>query len=178
MPRCKPTRFLGAAALIPLVALGVAGCGTNGPASKPAATPTNTSGKHTTVSAESNPKLGNILVDSQGRTLYLFAQDAGPTSTCSGECASNWPPLRVSAKPTVSGAANASAIGTTKRSDGDAQVTYDGHPLYLFQGDQQAGETNGQALNAFGAKWYAVSPAGSKITKASGSGNSGGSAGY
>ena len=115
--------------------------------------------------------LGKILDDSQGRTLYVFQGDTGTKSNCSGACATNWPPL-TSANPTVGKGANASMVGTSKRSDGKTQVTYNGHPLYTFAGDSSPGDTSGQGVNAFGGLWYAVSPAGQQVT-ASASNNSG-----
>jgi predicted lipoprotein with Yx(FWY)xxD motif len=116
-----------------------------------------TSGQVSTASTS----LGTILVDSQGRTLYLFKADQGTKSACSGACASAWPPLRVSGKPTVRGAATASKLGTTQRSDGKPQVTYNGHPLYTYTGDSKPGDVNGQGLTAFGAGWFALAPSGS-----------------
>ncbi len=65
-------------------------------------------------------------------------------------------------------------VGTTERSDGTTQVTYNGHPVYRFQGDKKAGDTNGEGLVAFGAAWYTLSPAGDQIT-GSASSSSGGS---
>ena len=104
--------------------------------------------------------LGATLVNSHGLTIYLFKKDTGTKSACSGACASAWPPVRTSGKPTVGGGAKASLVGTAKRSDGKPQVTYNGHPLYLFQGDKKPGDTNGQGITAFGAAWFGVSPAG------------------
>ena len=121
-----------------------------------------------------NSNLGKILVDSQGRTVYLFKKDTGSKSTCSGECAVDWPPVTAKGRPTAGSGVTASMLGTTKRSDGSQQVTYDGHPLYRYEGDQSAGDANGQGLVAFGAAWYSVSPGGSQITTASsGSGSRG-----
>ncbi|MCU1457530.1 MAG: hypothetical protein JWL73_1622 [Actinomycetia bacterium] len=119
----------------------------------------------------SKTKLGNTLVNSKGRTLYLFKKDSGTTSACTGACATAWPPLTVTGKPSVGHGAKASLIGTVARSDGTRQVTYNGHPLYLFQGDQKAGATNGEGVTAFGASWFALSPAGKQLApRASGSG--------
>ena len=67
--------------------------------------------------------------------------------------------------PRVAGGAKASLIGTTKRADGRRQVTYNHHPLYTFVKDTKKGQTNGEGLNAFGANWYAVSPAGAKVLR-------------
>jgi predicted lipoprotein with Yx(FWY)xxD motif len=140
--------------------------------------PSTGGGTSSTVGVGSSNTLGSILVDSQGRTLYLFAQDTGSTSTCSGACAAAWPPLTTSGTPTVGGGANASLVGTTTRSDNSQQVTYNGHPLYLFNRDTNPGDTNGQGVIAFGASWFAVSPSGNQVNgQPSGSGggtNSGG----
>ena len=121
----------------------------------------------------SNEGLGTILVNSQGRTLYMFGRDTGTTSKCSGACAVNWPPLRAHGKPTIGSGANASLISTSVRSDAARQVTYNGHPLYLFEGDKKPGDTNGEGLTAFGGSWHALSPAGNQVF-APGSGGGGG----
>jgi predicted lipoprotein with Yx(FWY)xxD motif len=108
-------------------------------------------------------KLGTFLVDSKGRTLYLFEKDKTSKSKCSGDCATAWPPLLSSSKPKASGGAKASLLSTSKRSDGTRQVTYNGHPLYYFVQDKKAGDTKGEGVDGFGAEWYAVSSAGKKI---------------
>jgi predicted lipoprotein with Yx(FWY)xxD motif len=106
----------------------------------------------------------------------MFTRDSGTMSECSGACAVNWPPLRATGKPTIGSGATPSLISTTSRSGGAKQVTYNGHPLYLFKGDSNPGDTNGQGLNAFGGSWHALSPAGDQIT--SQPSNSGGGSGY
>jgi predicted lipoprotein with Yx(FWY)xxD motif len=111
-------------------------------------------------------KLGMILVSSSGHTLYLFAKDRNGKSSCSGSCAQFWPPLLSRAKPTAGSGVTASLLGTTKRSNGSPQVTYNRHPLYTFALDKQAGQTHGEGNFAFGAKWYAVSAKGTAIVKA------------
>ena len=173
----RPLGVLSAAVAVALVALVAAGCGSGGGSTVTANTASGSSGggSSATVSV-ANTGLGNILVDSKGRTLYLFQKDTGMTSTCSGACATAWPPLRASGKPTAGSGAKASLLGTTPRSDGKPQVTYAGHPLYGYQGDSKAGDTNGQGINGFGAPWYVLSPSGNEITTASAS--SGGSNGY
>jgi predicted lipoprotein with Yx(FWY)xxD motif len=108
-------------------------------------------------------KLGKFLVDSKGRTLYLFVADTGSTSTCNGACAGAWPPLTTGQKPVAGSGVKASLLGTTKRSDGTLEVTYAGHPLYYYAGDTGAGQTTGQALSQFGAPWYVVAPSGAAI---------------
>jgi hypothetical protein len=76
----------------------------------------------------------------------------------------------VPGKPTVGGGTNASLLATSARSDGKPQVTYNGHPLYLFSADHKAGDTNGQGVNAFGGLWYVLSSSGDEITTPAGSG--------
>jgi predicted lipoprotein with Yx(FWY)xxD motif len=111
----------------------------------------------------SSSSLGRILVNSSGHTLYLFEKDKHGKSACVGQCATFWPPLITKGKPHAMGGAKASLLGTTKRSDGRLQVTYNHHPLYTFVKDKKKGQTNGEGVDAFGAEWYAVSPAGSKV---------------
>ena len=133
----------------------IAACGdANDPTA--AAVPPNTPGGRLATIGVENSGLGKIIVDSRGRTVYLFLQDSGTGSTCFGECARAWPPVRAK--------------------EGEPQVTYNGHPLYLFAGYQNPGDTNGQSLSAFGAKWYVLSPAGNQITRQPSS--SGGNGGY
>ena len=170
----KRLTLLGLAA-IPVAALAVAGCGgsSNDSASSAHSVPKLASGHAATIGV-SGSSVGNILVNSQGRTVYLFKKDTSSKSTCTGACAASWPPVRATGKPTAAGGATASMLGTTKRSDGKPQVTYHGHPLYLFSGDQNAGALNGQGVNAFGAVWWAVSPAGNQVTTKPSSGSTGG----
>ena len=111
-------------------------------------------------------RLGSILVNSKGHTLYLFAKDRNGKSACSGSCASFWPPLLSRSKPTAGPGLKASLLGRTKRSSGSLQVTYNRHPLYNFSLDKRAGQTNGEGNLAFGAKWYAISAKGRAILRA------------
>ena len=107
--------------------------------------------------------LGRILVDSRGRTLYLFEKDTRRRSACSGTCATYWPPLLTRGRPTARGKAAPSLLGTIRRADGTTQVTYAGHPLYRYLPDARPGQTNGQDSHDFGAGWYVLSPGGQKI---------------
>ena len=107
--------------------------------------------------------LGTFLVDGKGRALYLWEADHGSTSTCTGACAQAWPPLTITGPPKASGAVRGSLLGTTKRADGSREVTYAGHPLYLFAGDSRAGQTTGQGSTGFGAPWWVVTPAGKAL---------------
>jgi predicted lipoprotein with Yx(FWY)xxD motif len=163
MTHRRPVAFLATLAALPLTLVALAGCGGGGnKASTTPAAPKTANGAPATVGV-ANVGLGKILVNSRGRTLYLFQKDSGATSACSGRCALDWPPLRASGRPTLGSGADSSLVGTTTRSDGKPQVTYSGHPLYLFSGDATAGDTNGEGASAFGGLWYAVSPAGNKV---------------
>jgi predicted lipoprotein with Yx(FWY)xxD motif len=110
--------------------------------------------------------LGPVLVNSKGRTIYLFLKDKNGKSACNGACARFWPPLLSRGKPTVGAGLKASLLGTTMRSNGSRQVTYNRHPLYTFMLDKRAGQTNGEGNSLFGAKWYVVSAKGRAIVKA------------
>jgi predicted lipoprotein with Yx(FWY)xxD motif len=167
------TRLMPVAAAA-LTAVSLAACG--GGTSSSSKSPKTSGNTTTTVDVAPSSSLGNIVVDSHGRTLYLFKKDSGAESTCFGACATSWPPLRASGKPTAGSGVSASSVATTARSDGAPQVTYKGHPLYLFADDSKPGDTNGQGIDAFGAEWLALSPAGNAVT-AQPSGTGGG-AGY
>ena len=118
--------------------------------------------KHAVVKTR-HGKLGTYLADGRGRTLYLFRKDQGPRSRCAGACAQDWPPVTTSERPEAEGGAKPSMLSTHRRAGGAKQVVYNGHPLYRYAGDTAAGQTNGQGLNAFGARWYVVSPSGRAI---------------
>jgi predicted lipoprotein with Yx(FWY)xxD motif len=168
---------LGAGGLA-LLAAAAAGCGGGGATAATSAPPKTANGQAATVGVSSTG-LGQILVDSQGHTLYLFKADQGSKSACTGACAGAWPPLVVTGKPTVGSGVNASLVGTSTRPEGKTQVTYNGHPLYLFAQDQKAGETNGQGVSAFGAAWFALDSAGNQVSGSSSStGSGGGGLGY
>ena len=179
MTRSTSSRFLATATAVALAVLGLAACGSSGGASSSTGSasttpPTAADGKPATIGV-ANTGLGQVLVDSQGRTLYLFKKDSGTTSACTGACATAWPPLRVTGKPTVGNGTSASTLATIKRSDGKPQVTDNGHPLYLYVGDKKPGDTSGQGVNAFGGGWFALSASGNQVSgQASSSGASNG----
>jgi predicted lipoprotein with Yx(FWY)xxD motif len=174
MTRSRSITILAVAAAIPLTALSVAACGGGSSGASASAKPPETASGRPATLGVADTGLGKILVDSQGRTLYLFQKDQGTQSACTGACASAWPPLRASGKPTVGNGTNAALVATSPRSDGKPQVVYNNHPLYRYQGDQSPGDTNGQGLTAFGGGWFALSAAGSQVSgkpTSSGSGN-------
>jgi predicted lipoprotein with Yx(FWY)xxD motif len=107
--------------------------------------------------------VGKVLVGANGRTLYLFTADKGAKSVCYGQCATYWPPL-IAGKPTAGAGLQGSKLGTSKRKDGELQVTYNGHPLYYFALDKKAGDIKGQGYVHFGGAWWTVSAGGAKVT--------------
>lgn len=172
-----PTRSLLAGALAASCVL--AACGsthavnTLGTTSTTGAKGASTSGSATTAKAGAQgavgaaevevatTKLGQVLVDAEGRTLYLYKKDTqGKASTCDGSCAVTWPPVEVKDTPAAGTGIDAAKLTTIKRADGTEQVAYDGWPLYRYDGDKNAGDTTGQGVNSV---WYAVSPAGTPI---------------
>jgi predicted lipoprotein with Yx(FWY)xxD motif len=144
------------AALLAAVACGSPTATSSSPAP---ATPTSAA----TIAVANNSKLGQLLVDGSGRTLYLFEADKGTSSTCYGQCAAYWPPLLTNGAPIAGTGANASLLGTTTRTDGTVEVTYGGHPLYYVVTDHNPGDATGQGVNNFGAPWDVVGPDGKQI---------------
>jgi predicted lipoprotein with Yx(FWY)xxD motif len=162
MTRTRPITFLASAAVVPLAALAIAACGGSSGATA-ATTPTTSSGASATVGV-ANGSLGSILVNSTGRTLYLFEADSATRSACTGACATAWPPLLATGTPTAGTGLTASKLATISRSGTAKQVTYNGHPLYLFAGDKKPGDVSGQGVTAFGAAWFAVTPSGNQAS--------------
>ncbi|HJQ83444.1 MAG TPA: hypothetical protein VKA21_05170 [Candidatus Binatia bacterium] len=117
----------------------------------------------TTTLRSGTSSLGRIVVDGQGRTLYLFEKDRNRRSACYGACAIYWPPLLTHGRPIARGGLRQSLVGTTRRKNGTLQVTYAGHPLYRYVGDSGRGQTNGAGLTDYGGGWDPLSPAGKKI---------------
>jgi predicted lipoprotein with Yx(FWY)xxD motif len=120
---------------------------------------------HATVQVKAT-SLGKVLVNASGHTLYLFMHDKSGKSSCTGQCATFWPPVTVAVKPVAGAGVKASMLGWTKRADGKMQVTYNHHPLYLFSLDKKAGQVNGEGVNHFGGLWWAVSSRGLAVKKA------------
>lgn len=114
----------------------------------------------TTVSLGKNDKLGSFLVDGKGMTLYLFTKDTPNTSNCYDKCATAWPPLLTTDKAAAGQGVDAALLGTTKRTDGSIQVTYNGWPLYYYQKDKAPGDVAGQDV---GGVWFVVSDKGEQV---------------
>jgi predicted lipoprotein with Yx(FWY)xxD motif len=119
------------------------------------------------VSTRSVHGLGTILVDSRGRTLYMFVPDKQKKVTCkSTSCQAAWPPLKLTgAKAVAAGKAKQSLISSDPNPAGGKVVTYAHWPLYTYIGDTKPGQASGQALNLNGGLWYVLSPSGAVIKK-------------
>ena len=110
-----------------------------------------------------------VLTDARGFAVYSFAPDTMTKSDCNGACAAAWPPVK---GPVTAGAGLTGQLGTIKRSDGSAQATFDGHPLYTFVKDTGPGTDTGNGLNAFGGLWHALTASGSAAPASAPSGSS------
>jgi predicted lipoprotein with Yx(FWY)xxD motif len=150
-------RTIRICALTALLTLGAIGFLAAGSLAGPARTNATVSLRHT--------RLGSVLVNVRGHTLYLFAKDRSGRSACSGSCARFWPPLVSRVRPSSGPGIRASLLGTTRRADGRMQVTYNKHPLYTYALDKAAGQTRGEGSSNFGAKWYAVSARGTAVVR-------------
>jgi predicted lipoprotein with Yx(FWY)xxD motif len=158
------TAFLGAA------------CGSSSSPSTTAPAASATSASSTTTSSaptggapvittKSVAGLGTVLVNGQGRTLYIFEPDKHAKVTCVGGCASIWPPAKLTgAKAQTAGQVKASLVSSDPDPAGGRVITYNGWPLYLYVGDTQPGTASGQALNSSGGLWYVITPAGKVVT--------------
>ncbi len=174
MTRTKTTYAMALLALAAMLA--IAGCGSSSDSSSGGVYggKGNTGASDTTTAksppgAESGaavltvagaPKVGAVLVDANGLTVYDFHKDKGTVSSCYGACEGVWPPVLTEGDPTAGEGASASKLGTTKRKDGTVQVTYAGHPLYTYAADKKPGEANGNDIDSFGAEWYALQGSG------------------
>ncbi|MFT4049485.1 MAG: hypothetical protein QM648_06555 [Solirubrobacterales bacterium] len=164
------TRQAKLSAVLALCALAavLSGCGGNDSgyskksAGAAATQSTSTAAGVATIST-ADTKLGTILTGAGGKTVYLFEADKNGKSTCDDACASAWPPVITDGAPRTDGKAEDSKLGTTKRSDGNLQVTYGGWPLYYYVSDTKAGDVTGNDVDGFGAEWYALTPSGKAV---------------
>jgi len=132
-------------------------------ASGPSTTSTTTAGA---LLSTKQVKLGTVLATGpKQRTVYLFEADKGSASACAGACAQVWPPVTTTGNPRAGGGAATANLGTITRPDGSMQVTYKGHPLYLYSRDMDTSDSYGHGIKSFGADWYVLTPAGHKIDK-------------
>jgi predicted lipoprotein with Yx(FWY)xxD motif len=182
--------YLAVGALALIAAMVIAGCGSSSSSSSTTATEANEptaaetetkeaapakeeaaaetkaepEGEATPISLGEASGVGQVLVDSEGMTLYYFQKDqkGSGKSKCEGACAEAWPPLTTEGEPEAMTGVKAAMLGTIKRDDGSTQVTYAGWPLYTFVEDKKPGEDNGTDSKAFGAAWYPLHSNGKK----------------
>jgi predicted lipoprotein with Yx(FWY)xxD motif len=164
-------RWAAGTGLAAVAVIAVAACGsssppashsnTNAPATN-SSSPATTSG---TAIRTAHTKVGTVLVNAAGHTLYWFAKDTSTKSNCTGSCATYWPP--VIGKVSSASGLSMAKFGTITRSNGQLQATYEGHPLYTYAGDSAAGQVNGNGKNLSGGLWWAMTPSGAKPSAAS-----------
>ena len=162
----RKTSLFVAAVAAAAIGLLAAGCGGSAYSSGPYGSPVPASAAARIAAARvglANTPLGRIVVDGNGRTLYLFEKDRNRRSACYGQCATYWPPLLTHGKPVARSGVKQSLLGMSRRANGSEQVTYAGHPLYRYVQDQKPGQTTGEGLQLYGGGWDALSPAGKKI---------------
>jgi predicted lipoprotein with Yx(FWY)xxD motif len=157
---------LAAAGVVALSACGSSSA-TKTAATGPAGSDSSSAG--VTISAAAVPGIGTVLVNGEGRTLYLLSSEAGSKLTCTDAngCTKVWPDTELPSgvtQATAGGGLQASLLGTVKSSDGKLYVTYGGYPLYQFSGDAGPGLTNGQGIQSFGGTWSAMTPAGTGLS--------------
>ena len=165
MHQIKPriSNRLGALAILGAAALVLAACngstgGTYGGGSTPSPTKDGTGASVYEVKIANDTTIGAFLTGEGGKSLYVLTKDTPGVSTCTGGCATAWPPFVLDAGESVKGGADVTgSFGTISRDDGTTQVTYKDAPLYYFAGDATAGEVNGQGLNGV---WFVASPDG------------------
>lgn len=161
--------------LLLVAALALAGCGGSNKTSSSASSNAPATSSTTTSAPTGGPRistatisgLGPVLVNAQGRTLYMFAPDKHMKVTCVSSCATIWPPafLPSGQKPVASGPVKQALLGSDPDPAGGRVITYAGWPLYTYITDTSPGQAAGQALNLNGGLWYVISPSGKLITK-------------
>ena len=182
-------RKIWGAAGLAAFALTVSACASSGSSSSATTANTPAAGGGSSSAAASaggstvtEKSIGNqqVLVDSNGMTLYWFVPDTSTKSNCSGQCATYWPPVK---GPLTAGSGVTGTLGTITRSDGTKQATYLGHPLYTYVGDKSPGQATGNGKNLSGGLWWEMTVSGSTPAPAAGAGStatstSGGGGGY
>jgi predicted lipoprotein with Yx(FWY)xxD motif len=162
----RRSTFLAAGAVLSIALAACSNASTSSPAGGGSSTSSSSSSDAgVTVQLATNDTYGSILTDAQGRSLYMFDNDTTSKSTCNAGCAPTWPALTVTGQTTGGGGVDAALLGTTTRDDGTTQVTYNGHPVYTYAGDNAAGDTNGEGI---GDVWHLVSAKGEAVMGSSG----------
>jgi len=160
--------------LIPALVTGAVALAITGATAGASGTSGHSAAKGEKIVLTKTGNLGKILRDSEGHVVYLFEKDESGESYCSGACAAVWPPLETSTAPQAGVGVQDTALGTIKRSDGDMQVTYHGHPLYYYAADASTpGKTEGEDVDQFGESWYLVGSHGRPVEPENHSGGGG-----
>lgn len=159
--RRRAAWLIGLVALVSLIA--ACGGGNSSSSDQTSAAP---AGSGNAVVSTAKTDLGTILVDSTGKTIYMFEADVEGKSACTGPCLSSWPIVKAPASVPSTVAGVSARLGVLKRPDGARQLTVAGRPVYTYAGDSKAGMTSGQGSNGFGALWWVLSPDGAQITQA------------
>jgi predicted lipoprotein with Yx(FWY)xxD motif len=169
-------RISTAAALAALAAFGFAFVGVTASGARPRQT---RHGAATTkVHATSVSGVGSVLVDSAGKTLYVFSADKRSKMSCSSACEKYWPPLVAGGSVVAGSGVKKALLGEIKAPNGKEVVTYNHWPLYTYVGDTKSGVATGEGAVAFGGTWRAIHPSGTVATKQSSGGGGGGGYGY
>jgi len=124
------------------------------------ATPATVAAADATLNVATDAKLGQILVDGKGMTLYMYTKDEPNKSNCSGACLDAWPPLLTQGNPTLGPGVDPALVGTATLPDGTQIVTYNQMPLYYWYKDTKPGDTTGQGNKDV---WYVVNPKGDAV---------------
>jgi predicted lipoprotein with Yx(FWY)xxD motif len=127
------------------------------PTAAPAPTATKAAAAEATINVVTDPKLGKILVDGKGMTLYMYTKDEANKSNCADACLKSWPPLLTQGTPKLGEGVDPALVGSASLADGSKIVTYNKMPLYYWVKDAKPGDVTGQNV---GGVWYVVSPAG------------------
>jgi predicted lipoprotein with Yx(FWY)xxD motif len=186
--RLWTTRPLIGVALAVAMAVALAACGSSKSSNKTSSAGSTTASSEssaTTVAAANVNGVGSVLVNGDGRTLYILTSEKGGKLTCTDDngCTKVWPDMELphgTSHGTAGSGAQASLLGTVKAKDGSLYLTYAGYPLYTYSRDSAAGQANGQGVKSFGGTWWVISPSGALVTKpaSSGSSSSSGGSGY
>jgi predicted lipoprotein with Yx(FWY)xxD motif len=164
--------------LLATVVLAVGGCTSSAASPAPVGGGASSGGgAGTAVDAANSPTFGMVLTGPNGMTLYTHAGDSATSSTCTGSCATAWPPLTATGQPTA-GTGVTGKLGTLTRADGTIQVTYAGLPLYYWQGDSKAGDVTGNGVNGFAVATVGGAGSAPQASPAAPSPSSGGKPGY
>jgi predicted lipoprotein with Yx(FWY)xxD motif len=168
----RPALAAGTLAATLVLGLALAACTTKGSGTGSSTNPSG-AGAAVTIASANVPGVGTVLVNGQGRTIYVLTSEQGGKLTCTDAngCTKVWPdtelPSGVTAATAGSGV-QAAMLGTVKDASGSLYVTYATYPLYTYVGDTGPGTASGEGITSLGGTWYPITPAGTLVkTKAS-----------